>query len=111
MSDQVCEQRKKRGSTLDFIRKHAGTMSSIEMAAVLYCTENSVRGMASKAGISLKLGGKPHVSNTRSQTAKGTQDSETQLEEYSRVLRKNGWTVIRPDPFLQLAHKRQGARQ
>jgi hypothetical protein len=78
-----------------YIKSVAGTMTGVDLGKELGITAARVFQIARDAGVSLRA--KAGERERKDRTPKATED---QLEAASRLLRQAGWTVIRPDPFL-----------
>lgn len=106
-------------STTEYIRKYAGKFSTDEMALALGITSNGVRSIASKHQVSLSVThlrvGRP--AGTLRAPAKPKQATltteatdrdtlERRIDAASRLLRSQGWTVLRPDPFRTIHRER-----
>lgn len=74
---------------------------------------SNLGNVARRNGISLAFSRKPRATAPRKPAAKKKKVEkavdETKLELASQLLRSHGWTVIRPDPFLD--RKRAAKRQ
>lgn len=80
----------------------AGTMPATEIAEKFGMTVKALRCLCSKRGISLKRtqpAAKPPTPIKPRQHSPSPATLETQLENASIMLRKHGYTVLRPCPF------------
>jgi len=98
---------------LEVIRKLAGTMPARDIAARLSMSASNLGHITRKHGISLAFSRPPRAPAPK-RPAKPKDDKvtdEAKLESASQLLRSHGWTVIRPDPFLDRKRQLQeGAR-
>src|SRR5690606_15059866 len=110
--------RKRRISTaerLPKIRLLVGTVPAKEIAETLGISVAQLYNICSKNGISLacerrprdkaKKLGRPPAPPKQVQPRPLDPVTEESLEAAGRLLRNHGWTVIRPDPFLDLKRR------
>lgn len=87
------------------IRLMVGNTPAKEIAATLGISVAQLYNICRKAGISLacerRLPSQPKVKEPQPASSA----IEESLESAVRLLRNHGWTVIRPDPFLDLKRK------
>ena len=113
------------------IRENVGKMPTTEIAALLKISMGNLYNIASKKGIPLSVPRAPKPSRAKEPpapqvsetdnvapdvpdaiaTTTGTKKStyeaiERELEACSRTLRAHGWTVRRPDPFIELQERK-----
>jgi hypothetical protein len=107
-------------TTTAYIIKYAGKYSAAEMAAALKVTIGAVRAMACKQGVSLSVrhlkvekpgskkaaAAKPERGEADQRPVVLRDTLERRIDAASRLLREQGWTVLRPDPFLQMQIRR-----
>ena len=97
LSDAVVAKR------LEVIRTLAGTMPIGDIAARLSMSPSTLGNLARANGISMAFLRKPRTKMPKKPADRKKKTEvvdETKLEMASQLLRSRGWTVIRPDPFL-----------
>jgi len=108
LSDAVVAKR------LELIRQLAGTMPIRDIAERLSMSVSNLGNFSRRNGISLAFERKkPAPKKPIEKKPKVDKvPEETRLEQASQLLRSHGWTVFRPDPFLDLKRKQmQGRRE